>query len=74
MKINVEEHSLLELIVIFIVLLTVLIFGWIFVSWLGLFAIQRVGIIENYKLDDVVIFALFFMAYNMLVHQKDKER
>jgi len=73
MKINVDEHSLLELIVIFIVLLVALIFAWVFVSWLGLFAIQRVGIIEDYNFWDVVIFALFFTFSSLLV-SKGKEK
>ena len=73
MKINVEEHSVLELIAIFIVLLTALIFGWIFVSWLGLFAIQRVGIIKEYNFWDVVVFALFFTFSSLLV-SKGKEK
>jgi hypothetical protein len=73
MKINVDEHSVLALVVIFIVLLTALVFGWIFVSWLGLFAIQKVGIIEDYNFWDVVIFALFFTFSSLLI-SKGKEK
>ena len=73
MKINVDEHSVLALVVIFIVLLLALIFAWVLVSWLGLFAIQRVGIIEDYNFWDVVIFALFFTFSSLLV-SKGKEK
>lgn len=73
MKINVEDHSVLELVAIFVVLLTALVGSWVFVSWLGLFAIQRVGIIENYNFWDVVIFALFFTFSSLIVSRGKKD-
>jgi hypothetical protein len=74
MKINVDEHTVLELLGIFVIMVAILVFSWSMVAWFGLYAIQRIGIIDSYDFWDVIIFGLFFLFLKELALYESKEK